>query len=97
MQKDRSKHIVWRLFIVATVGFIFLEFSGLIWMELGELAAHPFNLIALASGILGPALAIAAIIPVVANKYLPLATLFAITSLLIFAVPLLLFMFGVTR
>jgi len=97
MERDRSKHIVWRLFIAATVGFIFLEFSGLILMELPELATHPFNLIALASGILGPALAIAAIVPVVANKYLPLATLFAISSLLIFVIPLFVFMFGFAR
>ena len=93
MQKERSKNIVWRLIIIAIGGFVFLEFSGLIWIELHQLV-RSLNLFALTAGVLGPALAIAAIVLAIADKYLPLATICAISSLLIFAAPLVVFMLG---
>lgn len=96
MQKNRSKNISWRLVIIAIAGFVFLEFSELIWMELNQLA-HSFDLFALTAGMFGPALAIAASVLAIANKYLPLATVCAVSSLLIFATPLLVFMFGFAR
>jgi hypothetical protein len=70
-----------------------LEFSGLIWIQLHQLV-HSLSLSALTAGVLSPALATAAIILAIANTHLPLATICAISSLLIFAIPLVVFMFG---
>jgi len=96
MQTDRPKNILWRLIVIAIVVFIFLEFSGLVLMELDQLA-HSFNLFALAEGVFGPALAIAAAALAVANRHLSLATICAISSLYIFVTPVLVFMFGFAR
>ena len=93
---DRSKNILWRVIIIAIVGFVFLEFSELIWMELNQLA-RSFDLFTLTAGVLGPALAIAAGILALANKYLSLATICAVSSLVIFVTPMLVFMFGLAR
>ena len=93
MQKDRPKNILLRLIIIAIGGFVFLEFSGVIWIALHQLV-RSLSLFALTASVLGPALAIAAIVLAIANKYLPLATICAISSLLIFATPLVVFMLG---
>ena len=92
MQKDRPKNILLRLIIIAIGGFVFLE-SGVIWTELHQLV-RSLSLFALTASVLGPALAIAAIVLAIANKYLLLATICAISSLLIFATPLVVFMLG---
>jgi hypothetical protein len=76
--------------------FIFLEFSGLVLIELGQLA-HSFDLFALTEGVFAPALAIAAAALALANRNLSLATICAISSLFIFVTPVLAFMFGFAR
>ena len=96
MQKTHSKNILWRSIIIAIVVYIFLEFSGLVLIELDQLA-HSFNLFALTEGVFGPALAIVAAILAVANKHLSLATICAISSLFIFVTPMLAFMFGFAK
>ena len=89
----QNRNILWRLIIIAIGGFVFLEFSGVIWIELHQLV-RSLSLFALTASVLGPALAIAAIVLAITNKYLPLATICAISSLLIFATPLVVFMLG---
>ena len=96
MQKTHSKNIPLRLFIIAIVVFILLEFSGLVLIELDQLA-HSFNLFALIEGVFGPALAMVAAVLAVANRHLSLAIICAIISLFIFATPVLAFMFGFAK
>ena len=96
MQIDRPKNILWRLIIIAIVVFIFLEFSGLVLIELDQLT-HSFDLFALTEGVFGPALAIAAGTLAIANRHLSVATICAISSLFILVTPVLAFMFGFAR
>jgi hypothetical protein len=92
MQIRRAINILLRFVIIAVAGVGLLEFSDLIWMELYRLT-HPFNLFTLAAGIFGPASAIAAIALATVNKSLPLAAIFAVSSVVIFVMPLVVFIF----
>ena len=93
MQTRRAIKNLLRFLIIASAVLIFLEFSDLIWLELHQLD-QPFNLFTLSVGIFGPALAIAATVFALINKYLPLAALFAAISLVIFVTPLVVFILG---
>ena len=86
----RATNILLRLVITAIAGFAMWEFRDLIWLEMHHLD-RPFNPPTLAEGIFGPAFAIAAIALAAANKYLPLAALSSVISVVIFVAPLVFF------
>jgi hypothetical protein len=91
----RAINILVRFVIIGSGVLVFLEFSELIWLELNNLKLS-FSLFALVAGIVGPAIAIAAMVLAAMNKYLPLAALFAVSALVIFLTPLVVF-FGFAK
>jgi len=94
--RTRPTNYLLRLFIIAAAGYGLLDFSDLILIELRNLV-RPFKLYTLAAGIVGPALAIAAIGLAAANRYLWFAALSALVSLVIFATPVVVFIFGLAK
>jgi hypothetical protein len=100
MRLSDAMNILLRLTIIVIAGFAIWQFSDAFSLAMETLAkpreALWFNVLsALAEGVLGPGLAIAAIALAAANKRLLLAAIIAGLALVIYVMPIVAFIIGI--
>ena len=93
-------NILLRLIIVAIAGYAIWQFSDSFSLAVSTLAkpaeARWFNVLsALDEGVVGPALAVAAVALAIANKRLRLAAIFAGIALIFYFIPFVAFFIGI--
>jgi hypothetical protein len=93
-------NILLRFIIIAISGYAIWQFSDSFSLAVSTLAkpaeARWFNVLsALDEGVVGPALAVAAVALAVANKRLRLAAIFASTALIFYFIPFVAFFIGI--